>query len=134
MNDFRKINNRTVDDHNDAHESDLAWLRKELGNIDPGRSVLIVTHHAPSVLETSRPEHLENPWTSTVATSLLSTEDDKTWSAVRHWVYGHTHYSAEFEKCGIRLVSNQRGYVVPGSITTKSVDERFDVGKNIQWS
>lgn len=128
VHDFRRIEDWTVDSHNDAHKSDLAWLRAELDNIDPGRSVLVVTHHAPSVLETSRPEHLANPWTSAFATDILSGEE--AWGSVRHWVYGHTHYSTEFEKRGIRMVSNQRGYVVPGS--RKGVDDRFDVGKTIQ--
>lgn len=132
VNDFRKIENWTVDSHNDAHKSDLTWLKAELDNIDPARSVLVVTHHAPSVLETSRPEHLKNPWTSAFATDILS--DEKTWGPVRHWVYGHTHYSTEFEKGGIQVVSNQRGYVVPGIISTRGVDEGFDVGKTIQVS
>lgn len=74
VNDFRRIENWTVDCHNDAHKSDLAWLRAELDNIDHGRSVLVVAHHAPSVLETSRPENLKNPWTSAFATNILSGE------------------------------------------------------------
>lgn len=128
VNDFRRIDNWTVDSHNDAHKSDLTWLRAELDNIDPGRSVLVVTHHAPSVMETSRPEHLKNPWTSAFATDILSGE--KTWGSVTHWVYGHTHYSTDFEKRGVRVVSNQRGYVVPG--IRKDVDNGFDAGKTIQ--
>ena len=129
VSDFRKIKNWTVDCHNDAHESDLTWLKAELDGIDHGRTVLIVTHHAPSVLETSRPEHLQNPWTSAFATDILSSE--KIWGPVEHWVYGHTHYSAEFKKCGVCVVSNQRGYVIPGVIR-KGVDEEFDAGKTIQ--
>lgn len=130
VNDFRRIENWSVDDHNEAHESDLAWLRSELGKIGDDRSVLVVTHHAPSVLETSRPEHLNNPWSSAFATDILS--DEKTWGPVGHWVFGHTHFSTEFEKRGIRLVSNQRGYVVPGVVMKKGVDEGFDAGKTIQ--
>ncbi|KEY66936.1 hypothetical protein S7711_06885 [Stachybotrys chartarum IBT 7711] len=130
VNDFRRIENWTVDGHNDAHNSDLAWLRAELDQIGPGQSVVVVTHHAPSVLETSKPEHLESPWASAFATNILSGE--MTWGPVKHWVYGHTHYSTEFEKRGIRLVSNQRGYVVPGVVNRKGVDEKFDLGKTIQ--
>ena len=130
VNDFRMIKNWTVDRHNDAHKSDLAWIRAELDNIDPGRSVLVVTHHAPSVLETFRPEHLKNPWASAFATNILSSK--KTWGSVKHWVYGHTHYSTQFEKRGIHVVSNQRGYVIPGIISRKDADEGFDVGKTIQ--
>jgi predicted phosphodiesterase len=125
--DFRKIRNWTVGHHNDAHKSDLAWLRGELDNIDPGRSVLVITHHAPSVLETSRPEHLTNPWTSAFASNILSS--GKTWASVRYWIYGHTHYSTEFKKHGVRVVSNQRGYVIPGA--SKAGDGGFDAGRTI---
>lgn len=130
VNDFRRIENWTVDDHNDAHKSDLNWLRAELDSIGPGRSVIVVTHHAPSVLEASRTEHLQNPWTSAFATNVLS--PDKTWSSVKYWVYGHTHYSTEFEMHGVRVVSNQRGYVVPGVASNRRVDEVFDAGKTIR--
>ncbi|KAI0378962.1 phosphoesterase [Hypomontagnella monticulosa] len=130
VNDFRKIKNWTVDQHNDAHKSDLTWLKAELDNVDPGRSVLVVTHHAPLVQRTSRPEHIRNPWTSAFATDVVS--GDKTWGLIKYWVYGHTHYTTEFEKHGIRVVSNQRGYVVPGSLGRKGVDEGFDMSKTIQ--
>ncbi|KAI1343419.1 phosphoesterase [Xylariaceae sp. FL0016] len=128
--DFRRIESWTVDRHNAAHTSDLTWLRAELDNMDPGRSVLVVTHHAPLIRGTSRPEHLKNPWTSAFATNIMSGE--KTWGSVRHWVFGHTHYSTEFDKHGIRLVRNQRGYLVPGSIRKEGLDKKFDVAKAIQ--
>lgn len=130
VNDFRRIEDWTVDCHNDAHKSDVTWLKTELENMDSGRSVLVVTHHAPLVREASRPEHLSNPWTSAFATNVLS--DEQTWAPVSHWVYGHTHYSTGFEKRGVRVISNQRGYVVPGVVSRKGVDAAFDVGKTIQ--
>ena len=129
VNDFRKIQDWTVDCHNNAHTADVEWLRAELANMEPGRSVLVVTHHAPLVLGTSRPEHLKNPWTCAFATDVLSGET--TLGSVKHWVYGHTHYSADFENRGIRVVSNQRGYVFPGGVS-KCVDVAFDAGKTIE--
>lgn len=86
---------------------------------------MVVTHHAPSVQETSRPEHLKNPWTSAFASNLLS--DGGAWKSVKYWVYGHTHYSVEFEKAGLTVVSNQRGYVLPG----RDGDGGFDASKTI---
>ena len=129
--DFRRIDGWTVQHHNAAHGSDLAWLRAELagmGQSEDGRSVVVVTHHAPSVQETSRPEHLNNPWTSAFATDLLS--DGDSWTLVKYWVYGHTHYSAEFERGGLTVISNQRGYVLPG----RDGDEGFDTSKTIDIS
>ncbi|SPO04278.1 related to Ser/Thr protein phosphatase superfamily [Cephalotrichum gorgonifer] len=135
VNDFSRIEDWTVDSHNKAHKSDLTWLMAELDDIlldDSERSVLVVTHHAPSVQETSRPEHLGNPWTSAFATDILSNEEDEAWGLVKYWVYGHTHFSTEFEKCGIRVFSNQRGYVVPGVVSKKGPDTGFDAGRTIQ--
>jgi hypothetical protein len=90
------------------------------------RRIVIVTHHAPMVRGTSHPQHVGSPWSSAFATSLL--DDDKNdddvsgggpgaFSAVDCWVFGHTHYSTDFWVGGTRLVSNQRGYIAPGSIT-----------------
>jgi hypothetical protein len=31
----------------------------------------------------------------------------------RWWIYGHTHYTTQFSKSNVRLVSNQRGNVAP---------------------
>ena len=73
---------------------------------------------------------MTNPWTSAFATDVLSGEG--AWGSVRHWVYGHTHFSTDFEKRGVRVVSNQRGYVVPGYISKRGADELFDVGKTIR--
>jgi hypothetical protein len=83
--DFRRIKDWTVHRHNEAHESDLTWLKGELDTAiidDPNRWILVVTHHAPSVPETSRPKHLENPWTSAFATDVISGE--KKWASVKH--------------------------------------------------
>lgn len=130
--DFRRIKDWIVEDHNDAHRSDLRWLKAELqtlrselettlqearhetGVVNPApaeRSVVVITHHAPLVQGTSRPEHLQNPWASAFATDVLTVGR---WDPVSSWVYGHTHYSCDFEAYAIRVVSNQRGYRLPG--------------------
>ncbi|ETS74353.1 hypothetical protein PFICI_14219 [Pestalotiopsis fici W106-1] len=128
--DFRRIEDWTVDNHNRAHASDVAWLKAELAKLDPGQSVLVVTHHAPLVLGTSKPEHLENPWTSAFATDVLS--DDETWDVVKYWIYGHTHYSTEFEMHGTRVVSNQRGYVIRDAFGVKKRNRGFNMHKTIK--
>ncbi|KAL3420331.1 Ser/Thr protein phosphatase [Phlyctema vagabunda] len=120
--DFEKIEDWTIDDHNAAHAADLAWLRHQVLEMqqqnassaegDRLRKILVVTHHAPSIQETSSPEHVGNPWTSAFATDLLG---DACWVDVKAWVFGHTHFTTRFERNGIHVVSNQRGYVLPGS-------------------
>lgn len=128
--DFQKIEDWTIDTHNAAHEADLSWLRNEVRSIQnnhstnttkaPKRSILIATHYAPSMHRTSSPQHAGNPWGAAFGTDLL----EQPWNGVRTWVFGHTHYSTEFKKNGIRIVSNQRGYVLPWTNEAKGFDAK----------
>lgn len=116
--DYKKITDWTVEKHNQAHSTDLSWLRDQISQLAPEaeqgkRRLLVVTHHAPCIEGTSKPEYVTNPWTCAFATDLLDNEE---WKVVKTWIFGHTHYSTDFLNKGIRLVANQRGYVL-GSIS-----------------
>ncbi|KAJ5567105.1 calcineurin-like phosphoesterase [Penicillium sp. DV-2018c] len=131
--DYRQIRGWKVDQHNAAHQSDLAWLRNEIQTIhresqtqSSTRSVVVVTHHAPSLKRTSRPEYEKNPWSVAFGTDLVS----QRWEGVKVWVFGHTHYTTDFKQRGIRIVSNQRGYVLPW--LSKKDSNSFDAGK-VVW-
>lgn len=75
--DFQKITDWSVQRHNEAHEADLQWLRAEVNSLshDSGKVVVVVTHHAPSIQETSRPAQVNGPQTCAFATDLLSEGD-----------------------------------------------------------
>lgn len=94
------------------------------------RKIIVITHHAPTLRETGQPQHVENPWTSAFATYLLDAAD---WSGVALWVYGHTHFTSQFSKGGVKVVSNQSGYVLAGRVqegrNRKDKTCFFDVGK-----
>jgi predicted phosphodiesterase len=129
VNDFKKIEGWSPDSHTKEYEKDIRWLKDQVEIIQKGnkalkpnrtlpettqkRFILVVTHHAPCLRGTSEPKFDDSPWTSAFATDLLKKADD--WSDVKAWVYGHTHYSTELTKAGVRVLSNQRGYVLPGS-------------------
>ncbi|KAK4248264.1 Metallo-dependent phosphatase-like protein [Corynascus novoguineensis] len=115
VNDFKKISQWTAARHSAVHEEETAWLRQQVSQVkaDPARRrLLVATHHAPCIEGTSRPEHVANPWTPAFATDLV---DQTEWKSIRVWVFGHTHYSTQLSRNGIKVVSNQRGYVLPGS-------------------
>ncbi|KAI9848714.1 MAG: hypothetical protein M1837_006801 [Sclerophora amabilis] len=156
INDFRRIEDWTVADHVAEHTLDVAWLKGEIKairgdeNEHQRRIVVVVTHHAPSTRGTSKPTDENNPWSSAFGTDLLG-QVDGCLDDVQWWVFGHTHYSTEFSRGGIKLVSNQRGYVLPGKEDhkaesrglLKSVIQKlwadtgpgqhtFDVGRTIQ--
>lgn len=116
--DFHQIEGWTIDSHNAAHESDSAWLLREIESIRQGnhkapkqgqRSTLVVTHNAPSVRKTSDPQHEKSRWSCAFATDILPHAA----AGVKLWVFGRTHYTTEFKYRGTRVVSNQRGFVFP---------------------
>ena len=75
---------------------------------DPDRQVVVFTHHAPAMRGTADPKYAGGPSESAFATDLVG---QKCWGdPVKVWVFGHTHWSCDFVKDGIRIVSNQRGY------------------------
>jgi predicted phosphodiesterase len=139
--DFQKIEDWTVDDHNAAYDSDIAWLRQQVKLIRQEndqtatptrrRLILIVTHHAPSLRKTSNPQHAQNLWNAAFATDILSQND---WNGVKIWVFGHTHHTTEFKEGNMRVVSNQRGYALPWNSDPKNnKKDKFDV-KKVIWA
>lgn len=139
INDFQKIEGWTVATHNHVHTQEAAWLRDQVASLAQSkdldsRSLLVATHHAPCIEGSSRPEHAESPWSSAFATEMLASGG---WDPVKTWVFGHTHYSTDMLRNGIRVVANQRGYIVPStsdsgkSIARKSAMPIFDATKVI---
>ncbi|KAJ5106502.1 calcineurin-like phosphoesterase [Penicillium angulare] len=137
--DFQKIEGWSVDEHNKRHDEDLAWLLNEIqvinqenvnGKVEKRseRHILVVTHYAPLLQGTSSPQHAQNPWNVAFGTDVLAQVD----GGVKVWVFGHTHYTTDFKENGIRVVSNQRGYVLPWS--PSRAEDEFDVKKVIRIS
>lgn len=133
--DYKNIEGWTVDQHNVAHDSDFAWLEQKIESLHQEnakaegkqirpRSVLMVTHHAPCFQGTSNPQHAESPWRFAFATDILAQMPND----IKVWVFGHTHYTTDFKGNGIRVVSNQRGYVLPWS-DPSDVRSGFDTRK-----
>lgn len=125
INDFSRIGDWTVADHNAEHTKDVTWLSNEISSIRQvkdasRRKILIVTHHAPAVKGTSAPANESNPWSSAFSTDLLDNSNGSPLNDVQWWVFGHTHYCSESLRGSVRLVSNQRGYVFPEAETTRS--------------
>jgi hypothetical protein len=115
--DFKKhILQWTVDNHVEAHKSDLRWLNWEISRIskdEPHRRIVIFTHYSPTLDPRSMdPQHQNSEVTSGFATDL-SQETCWTSPPVVAWAFGHTHFSCcyEDENNDKKLVvSNQKGY------------------------
>jgi hypothetical protein len=139
ISDFKKIEGWTVEKHNEAHEEDLRWLRDQVKEINSNMkdfkrstTIVVLTHHAPCLEGTSRPEHASNSWTSGFATDLIMSDEieaSKQWPNVKFWAFGHTHYTTDITHSGIRLIANQRGYVLPGDQRAKQKEGQKNLTK-----
>ncbi|KAL4723862.1 hypothetical protein ACLX1H_009507 [Fusarium chlamydosporum] len=105
VSDFKKISGWSVARHNEHHDRDLAYLSKtvtELSDLpsESQRTVLVVTHHAPCVAGSSKPAHANAPFRSAFSTDIIQAREFAKGVAV--WMFGHTHYTTEFKKGGVK--------------------------------
>jgi hypothetical protein len=119
LTDFKRIEGLTPESFVESHKADRAWLNQQVEHIrmqEPERSIVIFSHHAPTLQGTADPKYDGGHSQSAFATELVA---DKCWgSPVKVWAFGHTHWSCEFVRQGVRVVSNQKGYF--------HGDDRFD--------
>jgi hypothetical protein len=129
--DFYDIAEWTVEDHNTAHASDLAWLQSQLTAISKEeqqqgdkRKVLVMTHHSPSIaVEAGDPKHRDSNISSGFASDLVPGTEELD-DGVDVWVFGHTHFNCDFMVREMRVCTNQRGY-------SFKLAEGFDAGSVI---
>lgn len=116
LNDFFQISDWTVEQHVEAHRRDVAWLNERVRAIareSPGRHVVVLTHHSPTIgARTVNPRFEGSKISSGFATDLSGEECWRAGNVVL-WAFGHTHYN--FERfhdwdTGKVVYSNQRGY------------------------
>jgi len=102
----------TPEDTLALHRASRAWLEDRLARDFPGPTV-VVTHHAPS--PRSVPGFaLQKPIAPALASDLESLIEK---ARIDLWIHGHTHWCADYDLHGTRVLSNQKGYPhapVPG--------------------
>ncbi|WP_198244451.1 metallophosphoesterase [methane-oxidizing endosymbiont of Gigantopelta aegis] len=94
------------------HRKSVEWLEHKLNQPYEGKTV-VVTHHAPTMNLTedyAYGSHLEK---------FIKNRTDK----IDVWMHGHIHESEDSEIAGVRIVSNPRGYPLPGHLS-ESFDEK----------
>lgn len=119
--DFTRIEKWTVADYNMEHKADVEWLRAQICDIrkteceagSKRRKIVVVTHHAPIKRGSSHPKDEKNPWSDAFGTNLIGVDNGTPLLDVERWIFGHTHYTTTCCINGVKLISNQRGYVRP---------------------
>jgi hypothetical protein len=111
LNDFRLVQNWTIENYNIAHAADLNWLTNECATIraqEPHRRIVVLTHHAPTRHGTCAPKYADSLVAPAFATELTT---HAVWAyPISIWAFGHTHFNSDQMRNGIRVLSNQRGY------------------------
>ncbi|KAG8887802.1 hypothetical protein FRB98_008984 [Tulasnella sp. 332] len=124
--DFKRIKDFTFESFVELHRTDLEWLESEVAYIRstrPEMEVAIFTHHAPTMDGTADPKYAGGPTTSAFATELTK---NGIWAKpVKVWAFGHTHWSCQFERLGVKVISNQRGYGGAGAKGAIHFDSNF---------
>jgi hypothetical protein len=114
--DFSSIEDWTVGSHCAAHQADLQWLNSQVAHIaqhEPHRSVVVFTHHSPSVLKAAtNPKHITD--SAQVRSAWITDLSDQVcWTSpqVRLWAFGHTNFNCDFEdpQTKKRVLTNQKG-------------------------
>lgn len=127
LNDFyqTKFNGKrmTVEDYNSMHEYCLDFIRKSIGG-STAKHIVVITHHLPT-LNVVASQHLGSDLNSAFATELGNLIAD---SRIDVWIYGHSHTNIDRDISGVKIISNQMGYV----FANEHLQNGFDAGKFIE--
>lgn len=102
--------------------------------MEPHRRIVVLTHYAPTVQGTIDPRVAEGH-TSARLVSASATEltGEQCWRSgkVKVWAFGHTCWCADFERLGVRVLANQRGFgehecvgFEPGKVVELPADDK----------
>lgn len=108
-----------VADSNTLHEKAVRFLAQEAEKATHKRvNLVVLTHHTPSFHGTSDPRHAVSPSgiSSAFSTDLEHMLRNPRHAAIHTWCFGHTHFNSDQCLSGVRLVSNQTGYVQKSSM------------------
>lgn len=95
------------------HNVDKEFIKEEIRMAQLlGQRALVLTHHAPTAMQTCKPEHTDSVMNCAFATDLSELLEMR---GLHTWVYGHTHWNARLYIDDVFLVSNQFGYKRHGS-------------------
>ena len=100
--------------HNARNEKSLSWIKDQVKAIrreDLKRRILVLTHHAPTVRGSSRPDQddCKTPTWSAYQNDILGGEGVDGLHSGDIWAFGHTHWGCDFVEDGVRVIANQMG-------------------------
>jgi 3',5'-cyclic AMP phosphodiesterase CpdA len=105
MADFKYVRGLTPASYGRAHREHAAWLQGQLhAAVAAGRRLVVVTHHAPSMVGTSLARYTHDPLRFCYKNQM---DHLVSMPCNLAWVCGHTHFSFSIKKGKCTLASNQ---------------------------
>jgi predicted phosphohydrolase len=119
----------TKETFNELHKNSTEFLNKNL-NIFENEKIIVVTHFPPVQKNTSslkhinEKQHVNDYFASNILHNYLQKKDN-----ILCWIHGHTHHSNDFidDVTGIRVISNQLGYLKELKYTNMDVNGMFEI-------
>jgi len=100
----------TTTETNALHEKAVRYIHEELAiAAREHKTVLVMTHHAPLMRGTSDPAY-ENVKGRAINHAFATDLSALIKPPVHTWVFGHTHWTADFRFGETRILANPRGY------------------------
>ena len=90
------------------HDQSLEFLKKTANNMPVNGKMVVVTHHAPSMLSRD-PRYMDDILTGCYVSDLSEFILDN--PVIKLWCHGHTHTNFDYAIGETRVVCNPRGYV-----------------------
>ncbi len=106
LNDYRLIENFNTFTSSQLFMINYQWLSQAIIQFRNTHRIIVVTHHAPLLKQTSSPFFEGKPTNHGFASDCSQLMK----LGVTYWVYGHTHYTTSFQYGNTLVMANQRGY------------------------
>ncbi len=111
LNDFNLIKGMTLEKMKQLNYEAIDYINKEIKTKSNFKRIIVLTHFPPLTYGVSDPKYEVKSNISTL--SYFTNKWEKFNLSFENpivWVSGHTHWSYDFKKNGIRYISNQIGY------------------------
>ena len=111
----------------------MNFLKEQIQSSNNNEKIIVVTHFPPIQKNTSSPKYInEKQYIKDYFSSNILLDLKNLSNKIYCWIHGHTHYSNDFiePETGIRVVSNQLGYLQEFKNTTMKEDGIFEIELN----
>lgn len=106
--DFRYIDNWNINEHINQFKVSTDWIESTVNNYNGDKKILLVTHHAPTMIGSCNPRHERKKTIHGFASELTY---QPFWLRLQACVFGHTHFNViDKLRNGVELLTNMQGY------------------------